>query len=178
MLLGEFLTQPAFHADEVELAVLPGAGPPSISHKAWVGDYDRVRRQHMTTTFNPSRGDIDSAFGDLDALDDILLGIDIGTPIHTRQFFQSEDDCKRGFNERVMLPIRFALQSIGVVERWQAGPMGHTTTSKTVDISWAVGDVDIMILEFKKHRTIDADTWTGAAAEDANRVRLGKELRG
>ncbi|KAK0738672.1 hypothetical protein B0T18DRAFT_433440 [Schizothecium vesticola] len=109
--------------------------------------------------------------------------LDMSThPLNSRrEVIGTEGDVVRVGN-RIFGPVLRLLNINGpaVVQRSESGPLGTTPIRQTVDFTFGLGDRCLAIGEFKKPWTIDPVAWTTPrrAAPNANRSRLGKELRG
>ncbi|KAI0388294.1 hypothetical protein F5Y17DRAFT_470514 [Xylariaceae sp. FL0594] len=146
---------------------LPGAGNPSLSHKTWVSGYAEVTQARLIMSNSPDWEELRQLFGDEDDLDRLLLS----TPVHPlndlQENLQSEGDSARTFYTHQI-----------ITQRSEAGPLGSTNVSQTVDCTWSHKTHCVLAGELKRHGIINPQMWTGEEAANANRIWLGKELRG
>ncbi|KAI1116719.1 hypothetical protein F5Y14DRAFT_53349 [Nemania sp. NC0429] len=176
--LRTLLTQPAipwasFHH-------LPGAeGTSSLSKKNWVAPYELIPSQYLNLVRNPDFNEIDNVLGAEDELDRLLLSRTVYMHNHIPEALQNEADSVRAFYTHISLPIQLAFQGI-IIQRSEAGPLGPTNYSQTVDFTWSHGDRCVLVGELKRHGIIADESWLNRIDSDPdhNRRLLSKEMRG
>lgn len=176
--LRDLLFQPALPGDTATFHTLPGAAPPSLSHKNWVQGYPEVRGLRLL--INPGLNEINTEFGHEDDLDSLLLAKDVNPLNDTTEWLQKEGDSVRTFYTHVSIQLAFKGfdGTPFIVQRSESGPLGSTQVPQTVDFTWGYGDQHcLMIGELKRHGIINRRRWAGQIAADNNRRWLGQELR-
>ncbi|KAI1317137.1 hypothetical protein F5Y16DRAFT_392930 [Xylariaceae sp. FL0255] len=93
-------------------------------------------------------------FGDEDDLDRLLLSTVVHPLNDLQGNLQSEGDCARTFYAHVALPVQLAFQQI-IAQRSEAGPLGSTSVSQTVDCTWSHKTHCVLAGELKRHGIID-----------------------
>lgn len=148
---------------------LPDGHPPVVSQKNWTNDYPPVSSQFMSTDINPDMDRLAELFGPENDLDNALLS-------GKTEVMCKEGDTVRCFYTYMAYPVMLAFQSV-LTQRSESGPLGSTSVNQTVDFLWGRGSSCVLIGELKRHGLIQPQMWTGMA-DDTNRKRLGRELRG
>lgn len=154
---------------------IPGAANPVTSHKSWADGYDCM--PHLRAFLNPTKDDINTFFGNEDALDDFLLNTSANPSNPLTERFQTEGDTVRAFYAQLSSCIHFPIQGFSNLYA-ESGPLGNTNVTQTVDVQWGIETSTLLVGELKRHGIIDPSQWSGAQNPNINRTRLGKEMRG
>lgn len=94
------------------------------------------------------------------------------------EYVTSEGDSTRMYHEYLSSPVKTAWRSFPrIIEANQAGPMGQTSFTGTVDCRFTYGSSTLLIGELKKPGTITSN-WSDPSKTNTTKSRLGKELRG
>ncbi|KAI1345379.1 hypothetical protein F5Y01DRAFT_320827 [Xylaria sp. FL0043] len=149
----------------------------SSSKKAWAIGYEDVLPPYLTLTLDPSLDEIQQALGAEDEQERFLLSKTVHPLNPTAEDLQSEGDTRRVFYTRIALPVQLAFEQM-LKLRSEVGPSGPTNCRETADFSWVNGEQCALVGEFKRHSIIHPKKWTGEETADANRILLGRELRG
>ena len=109
--------------------------------------------------------------------DQWVLSQQMASMPHFMEQTLNEGDVRRLYLRQVSGAVMIAGAFLGVIERSEVGPSAETNMATTVDSRLSFGDVDVMIVELKKPRTISAQVWADGAGAPTNRDKMTKELR-